>query len=468
VINLSNMEAAPNEKDSLLYEELFPRDSMQNKFSVDDSSKTYFRMPSKYYLCCAGIFILLSIMLPVTFLVIIPEYVQNFVDKTDIVIYSVNMIHPSDEGFDSSVQLSFSQNGPIKSTVHMKKIHVSSDDVSSEDSFLYFINSNSLSVSTSRSKLTSTAVITNEVLATEFTTYAVHNQLFQWHLSGTATVTALYPMDVTFDKFVSLAGYNNFSLFDPLLSGLNTTYGDTNTLYLEAFTTLTSQSDINMIFGQDLSFKIKTEDGVNVGVSTIENCAMYSGEHTYKVNIAMSYSNDLEKAAVMGLLSNYMMGIDAPVHIYSFFLARPISWLSPGLAAIEMHSSIPAIHANLLTEIHMSVSLKNLIHVPFTLTMYNAIDSDVTVTGMVGNIYYKGIHVASVDTSDLHVYIPSKASVVTPSITATSDMDQKSTLLDLINNKGGLVDVYSTTTVYIDAFRGDFVYNQMQVQLYID
>ena len=152
-----------------------------------------------------------------------------------------------------------------------------------------------------------------------------------------------------FDKFISLAGYNNFSLFDPFITVVNVGHGTTNTLVLKAFTTPTTfQSDINLIFSQDWSFKLRTSDDIDVGTSTIVDCSRYPGKHTYKLDIAMSYSKDVESADIIGLLSNHMIGIDARAYIYSFYLARPVSWLAQGLASIETHSFIPSIHKTCL------------------------------------------------------------------------------------------------------------------------
>ena len=138
-----------------------------------------------------------------------------------------------------------------------------------------------------------------------------------------------------------------------------------------------------------------------------------------------------------------------------------------GLASMRMSSKLPSITEKLIGRIDMTVSLTDLINVPFTLDLYNAVDADLLVTSIDSEIHYEGKHIATVTEHDLHILIPAKTSITSPNLHARSDLKHAGALTDLLEAGEGPLDVYNTMVATVGDFPVKLPYDQLQVPAYI-
>lgn len=435
--------------------------------NVETSSCGRFTLSKRCNIILLSVFAFFAVVLPVTFLVILPNVVQGMVDSTDMTVETVYMVSPSNNSFTSQVVMTFSEAPPVPATMKLDKVFVSCDELE-QYNYLSFTHSNTIHVTTKQVMLTSTAVVEDATALQAFTDHALQADNFTWHLKGTATVTTLGDPVVThIDKVITLTGFSGFANGSPNVTSLVVTGGTAKTLTLNTLTSINIDSNIVMDYHQNVNFNL-VSNGARVGVGTIANCVMQRGLHDYEVTIAMTPETDAELTEIESILGNYIAGVDTSVQMQGFFLDNPIPWMDAGLSTISMVAALPSISDKLLSRIDMGpVNLLHLIHVDFTLDMYNAVDSPLTITSLQAKIFFEGKHIANVDETGLSILIQPRSPITSPTLQAKTELKAVGPLTDLLKAGEGLLDIESTVSLRIGDFAVVVPYNQAQVPAFI-
>lgn len=285
-------------------------------------------------------------------------------------------------------------------------------------------------------------------------------------MNGDATVTVIVPADVTLKKKSRLFGFSNWTN-GATIPVLNITNGTTQFLQTIAVSNLYSSSNLEIIFGQNVYYKLKVYDNVFVGLGKFSNFTLFTGNFTDISTVNLYYTNPTEYNGLMYLIGNYMSRIDTPVVVNEMYLKNTVEWLKPALNSIEIHAILPGLTTELILYIDMYVSVKNPLKVPFTLTLYNPLVVPVVLDTMNADIYYQGLKIATVAASNLKIHVPALGNVTSQEIQSQVDPRYTSIVLDLLNAQYGLIDCYSVITIYIVEFEATVNYFQNNISAYV-
>jgi len=437
------------------YEPLISHDS-----EVLEKPRT--RKLSFYFLISA---VVLAVILPVSFLVILPAVVRNECEHTDISIVTTTLTNPTNEAFESDVVMKFSKNAILPSTSHIQEAQISWDG-SGGGHLVRLKHSSTIHVTSSPHHLRSHGVVDNVTAFTDFNKYIIEVDSFDWRMKGNAIIHVMgTDVKVHIDKVVPMYGYNNFDV-NPVISNVVATAGAPTTLFAIATALLNSESNIVLNFGQNLNFHM-ISNGVPIGIGTIPNCSMLTGNFSVHNNITMSYTNDDEYVELMYVVGNYISGIPTPISLEGFFLDHPVQWLEPALQSMTMASVLPGVDRLLVDRIDMYVSIGNIVNVPFDLHMYNPLELEILVTALYCNVYLEGIHIATVDESVLMLSLPPNEVIITPTFSARVDLKHSGSVVDLLSAGFGLLDLDCQIVGTVDEFSADLHYVQANVSSYI-
>jgi hypothetical protein len=407
---------------------------------------------------------LLLVAVPVTFLSVLPEEIRREYKAADISVSVAKVINPTDEGFTSEVTMRLSHKSSIPASLRVHKsskvnwVHPEGGDL------IMMEDSNTIPVNTNFHTLTSYARVLDEGAMSAFNLYAVTATDMDWHMVGESTVTAIIKMDVDMDKAVPMRGFNNFSI-PPVINDLVVTGGSPTVLFSSAMTTLSIESNLALIFGQDLYVVIAVNETI-IGRATITNCELYPGESDVPTIVELFWNTTTEYDVLMRVLSNFMMGIDTKLVLEHFYLGTPVSWLTEGLDSIIMNTVMPPVTEKMVVEIYMYPKLSQLAHIPVEIILYNPIDTNGTVTSLVCDVYYKDKLAAKMNQQGLTILVPAKSQVRTPRL----DSDNYASLSDmteLAKAGSGLMDLYCHVGLTVDQFPTFVEYNQFQVPTYV-
>jgi hypothetical protein len=413
--------------------------------------------------CCASVTLVAIIMLPITFLVIIPSIIVSETNRIGLFVESTTIINPSDTSFDITSYVRFSDNSPVDPTV----VDLTASKIfwgePGGGNILKLKDTNRLSISTSPQKMQARASVLNDTALTDFTLYSISAESFDWKLKSDAVVRVMgIDVPVTMSKKVTMDGYNDFDI-DPIISNVSVYDGSATTLYSSALATLYSKSNLALVFGQDLYYNFVSE-GETIGVGLIPNCSILMGEFVVESTLELSYSTTAQYDQLMSVLGSYLSGLNTNVSMKQFYLASPVAWLEPALASMDMDSVLPGLQISLITHMYLYVSPRNLINVPFTLLLYNALGVDLLITAMQEcTVYYLGTAISTVELTGLSILDPAYTSITTPQLTSKTILAASSVLLDLLAKGYGLLDVYCTISALANDFSAKVKYFQLQV-----
>ena len=380
----------------------------------------------------------------------------------------VQVTNPTNEGFDSDVRMRFSKGSPLPdTTINMHDTYIKwNDDVNGGGKMVKLTHSHEVKAITTEQRLRSRATIVDAQAFTNFNRFAVRAGELKWEMDGHARVHALVDVEVGLDKTVSMYGFNSFSI-PPVIQDVSVVGGSSSELFSKSNTVITSESNMALHFGQPLNFKLKS-NGVTIGIGTIPDATLSTGQFTSSSSVAMSWSTSEQYEELMAVLSRFMMGQPSPVTLEHFYLSHPVDWLAPGLDSINMSSSLPGVQDPLVTQINMFVSLLHLVNVPFTLNLYNAIDSPVVLQSISCKIFFENTHIADVDEKHIGFSIPAKTAVVSPRFSARSDLKHSGKLMDLLKAGFGYLDLQCSMFTEVEEFPVQAVYNQDRVPSYLE
>lgn len=411
-----------------------------------------------------GIAVLFIIMLPVTFLSIIPEEIRREYRASDITVNVAKVINPTDEGFTSETTIKLSHEAAIPARLKVHKNSFISWEDPSGGKLVLMQDSNTIPINTNFHTLTSYARVIDQDAMSRFNVYAITAQDIDWHMRGQSTVTAIIQMDIDMDKPTPMYGFNNFSI-PPVISEVIVTSGSPTVLYSSATATLYVESNMALVFGQDL-YHIITVNDTNIGRARIINCEMYPGETVVPLVVEMFWSTTEEYDVLMRVLSNFMMGIDTGLVLKHFYLPKPVSWLTAGLDSIVMNTILPPVTEKMVVEIYMYPRLLQPLNIPVEIIMYNPIDTNATVTSLVCDVFYKGALAAKMNEQGLTILVPAKTQIRTPRLDSTN-YATVNIIRELISAGYGLMDLYCQVGMTVGEFPSSVKYNQFQVPAYI-
>lgn len=380
----------------------------------------------------------------------------------------VRVSNPSNEGFDSAVRLRFSKGSPLpQTTINMHDTYINwKGGDSGGGKMVKLTHSHQIEATTHDQWLRSRATIVDAQVFSNFNLFAVGAGELLWGMNGHARVHALIDVEVELDKTVAMHGFDAFSI-PPVIRDVSVVGGSTSELFSVANTVITSQSNMALQFGQPLSFQLKSND-ITIGVGTIPDATLSTGEFSSSSNVAMSWRTVEEYEELMTVLGRFMMGEPSVVSLEHFYLNHSVDWLAPGLDAIIMSSSLPGVREPLVAQINMFVSLLHLINVPFTLDLFNAVDTAVELQAISCKIFFEDTHIADVDEKHIGFTIPARTAVVSPRFSARSDLKHTSKLVALVKAGFGYLDLQCSMLTVVGEFPVQAVYNQKQVPSYLD
>jgi hypothetical protein len=408
---------------------------------------------------------LFFILIPLVFTIVIPSFIVDSCEKADISIQKATFINPSDSTFRTSIDLKFSSGVSISSQVDIHDMKVSWNDLGG-GRVLKLNHINQLAVTTSSQTMHAMVQVSNLTALTDFASSIMISDKFQLDMKGDATVTVIVPADVTLDKSSQLLGFGNWST-DATIPTLNITNGTSEYLTAISVADLTSTSNLEIIFGQNVYYKLKVHGDVFVGLGTFTNFTLFTGNFSDMSTINLYYTNPKEYDGLMYLIGNYMSRVDTPVVVNDLYLENTVKWLQPALSSIQIHAVIPGLSTNLVMYADMYVSVKNPLKVPFTLTLFNPLIVPVLFDTMDADIYYEGRVIAVVQATNLQVLVPPGSQVTTQEIESQVDPRETSTVLALLDAGYGLIDCYAVITIYIVEFKATVNYFQTNISAYI-
>jgi hypothetical protein len=417
---------------------------------------------------CLSCFLFLAVLLPIIFLVIIPEVTQHMVDQSDLYIIQANIINPNDISFTSHVTQKF-QNLDEDSIsdgteIQMHKLSLLWNDGTGNKKLATLTHSNAVEISTNKVTLKSQANVKDVDALTEFNLFAISAEKFQWKIHGTATVESLglrIPVDVK--KTVNMIGFNNFPI-PPVIDQINITNGSPTVITNQIQATFTNDANIAITFGQDVEFTL-TSDDIQIGTGLIPNLNLQTG--VFPVS-AMVYLSGTQGTAqyeqLMKVISNFTTGYPSPVVMGPFRATSTVQWLEAGLASMRLQSSIPGLTQDLINSVDM-YPVDGQLAIPFTMYMTNPIDTIYKLTHITASISSNGIVISSID-ADVDITIPPRESILSPTIYAIANYMDPAALEELgrLETVGtGLLNVRSTLTGAINEFPTESTYAQDNV-----
>jgi hypothetical protein len=420
--------------------------------SMDPKRRTKSRI-----ICSASCITFLTIFLPVLFLVIVPIFIQDIVNKSDIVIIQATIIEPNDKSFTSSVRQKFTNTGSITAKAHMHDIRILWED-DNDTEMVKLSNSNTIKVSSEEAVLTSRAIVTNKEELTAFNTYAMNAEYVHWHLVGKVQIQSFINVEVDIDKHIDLVAFNNFPI-PPIVQQINTTGGTKTQLFNHIIATFTSTSNIELQLNQNLNFIVKSND-ISIGYGTLPNCTLLIGTHDYVASMIMLAHSDFELNQINEVISNHTNGLDVMLTIGPFYTDKTIEWLAPALSTMSLPTTMPGITTQIIKQVDMYPP-KVPVTVPFTILMHNPIDAPFRVTHITGDIFSSNIKIATVSQT-LDITIPPHTMLMSPLLEANSVLSPSAYKVfeNLELKGGGYIDVLSSMDGYIDKFPVILTYDQ--------
>lgn len=366
--------------------------------------------------------------------------------------------------FTAVVTQSYSHTGSLTAKAHMHDLKVYWEE-GNNIPMVTLSNSNTIKISKNAITLRSTAHVTNTEELTNFNVYAMFNEHLNWELKGKAKVRSFVNVDVDIDKHVGLIGFNSFPT-SPQIVSIETNRGTSSRLYNKIVAKFTSDSNVEIIFQQNLNFVV-TSNGVSVGQGTLEDCDLLGGINVYTAIMYLTANSDEEQDEVNRVMSSYAQGLDTPLRMGPFFTDRPVTWLAPALASMSLPTVMPGLTEKLIVQVDMYPP-KIPITVPFTISMHNPIGAPFRVTRLDSLIYCGGVLIARV-AQTVDFTIPAHGDLTTARLSANSVVSREA--LDafkaLEQAGGGLLDVLSTIVGLIDQFPVILTYDQYDTVAYV-
>jgi hypothetical protein len=400
---------------------------------------------------CFGCFTFLAILLPLLFLVIIPEVTQGMVDDSDLVIIEANIINPNDVSFQSHVTQKFKGVEGTHGTIQMHKLSLQWNDGTGNKKLAALTHSNEVDITTSKVTLKSQATVKDIDALSEFNLFAISADKFKWQIHGTATVeTSGLTIPVDVDKTVDMVGFNNFPI-PPVIDQINITNGTPTIITNEILATFTNDANIAISFGQDVEFTLKSEE-ITIGTGVIPDLDLKTGVFPVSAFVYLTATPETtEYDQLMKVISNFTTGLPSPVTMGPFKATTTIQWLEAGLASMNLLSAIPGLTEKLITSVDMYPN--GTLVIPFEMNMKNPIDTIFRLTHLKATIYSSGIAISTVD-ADVDITIPPRSSIISPLINAnaiyTTEALTELGRLEIVGS--GLLNVRSTLTGAINEF----------------
>jgi hypothetical protein len=406
---------------------------------------------------CLSCFIFLAILLPIIFLVIIPEVTQHMVDESDLHIIEANIINPNDVSFTSHVTQKF-QNIDEDSVsndaeIQMHKLSLLWNDGTGNKKLATLTHSNAIGVSTSKVTMKSQANVKDVDALSEFNLFAISANKFQWEIHGTATVETLglrIPVDVK--KTVDMIGFNNFPI-PPVINQINITNGSPTVITNQIQATFTNDANIALTFGQDVEFTLTSND-IQIGTGVIPNLDLQTGTFPVSATVYLSATEGTTQYnQLMAVISNFTTGYPSPVIMGPFRATSTIQWLEAGLASMRLSSAIPGLTQELIDSVDM-YPIDGSVVIPFTMYMTNPIDTTYKLTHITAQISSNGTLISSVD-ADVEISIPARETILSPVMNAIANYMDPVALEEIgkLETAGtGLLSVRSTLTGFINEF----------------
>lgn len=211
-------------------------------------------------------------------------------------------------------------------------------------------------------------------------------------------------------------------------------------------------------FQQDVIFSVSSF-GVVIGSGIIKDMFLKTGVFDVVANVSLSYSNDQQYYQLMQVISNFTMGLNAPVTLGPFKTATTVVWLAPGLSQIYLPTFIPGLQESLIEQVDMYPPSATPDVIPFTMVMVNPIDTEISLSYIRADIFSSGFNIAFVDEA-VDIVIPARSTITSPLINATIIVFDGS-------HSTFYVDITSLLTGKIDEFPVLFNYSQAQIITYL-
>ena len=438
---------------------VYETDSENDDRVNDIVSKTTMSKKKKTLLCISVCSVVTLAVLLVAFLSVIPAIMQDITDDEDISMTTATIYNPTNQSFNVKSTVSFSDKPFVPATVKMHDTVLSWLGVE----LAVMKHNNKLNVDTTPQELHSSVVVSDLKAMTDFNVFLMDVTSFDWHIHAHANAIALSDkVDVVVDKDIRMDGFDGFPV-NPVIETVSVFEGTPEFLYSLSATLLFSTSNIAFEFGQDLSFDFMS-NGVKVGTGTIPDSIFLTGEFAVNATIAMYMGTPEESAEVNNVCGRFISQQPTDVTMENFYLAKPISWLTPALASMRFESVLPPVNEGVIDSLDMYVYIADLLNVQWGGHFYNPLDDVLTLYSMKCDISFENEIIAQVDEPDIEIIIPPKTHVISANdMHARTVVANTKYVLDLLEAGGGLLNLDCLIHNSIGEFMVDLNYLQFDV-----
>ncbi|KAF9430150.1 hypothetical protein BGZ94_008090 [Podila epigama] len=316
-------------------------DEFEEYEDIKQPERPKFWRRKKFWMFCipnAIIGIIIAVVLALY--VIMPKIAQSLMDKSTIELTQIDITNPSTTGMDIVMLGKMKDTGPFHATI------------SFPETVTVFWNEKELGTTiipgTSEASggsgdldLKSSFVITNEAAFTEFSSYMLNAESFEWQLVGKLNVKALghTVKNLNLDKKIAVQAFNGLSGIKIEKFSLPGDDPAGKGILIEIDTAVTNPSAIQMYMGS-LTLAISYKDTV-MGYVTSSGLTMMRGAQTLSMKGVLVAQNTPEGLAVISeMMSRYCSNL-ATDTIATGFEVKPdgatsVPWLSAAVKNLKL------------------------------------------------------------------------------------------------------------------------------------
>ncbi|KAF9419836.1 hypothetical protein BGZ94_009307, partial [Podila epigama] len=297
----------------------------------------FYRRKKFWMFCIPNLIIAIIIAVVLALYVIMPKIAQHLMDKSSISFSEIDITNPSATGMDIVMKGKMDNTGPF----HAEISFPGTVTVSWNEKVLGTTEIPGKSEASGDLNLASSFVITDEAAFTEFSSYMLNAESFEWHLSGKLNVKALGSTikDLDLDKKIVVNAFNGLSGIKIEKFALP---GDDPTgagIVIEIDTSITNPSAIQMYMGS-LTLAISYKDTL-MGYVTSSGMTMVRGVQTLSMKGVLIPQSTPEGLAITSeMMSRYVANLLTET-VATGFEVKPdginrINWLSNAVQNLKL------------------------------------------------------------------------------------------------------------------------------------
>ncbi|KAF9372915.1 hypothetical protein CPC16_002128, partial [Podila verticillata] len=300
----------------------------------------FYRRKKFWMFCIPNAIIAIIIAVVLALYVIMPKIAQGLMNKSEISLTQIDITNPSPSGMDISMQGVMKKTGPFHAEITFPGlVTVLWND--KELGTTEIPGTSTASGGSGDLNVQSKFVITNEAAFTEFSSYMLNAETFEWQLVGKLNVKALghTVKDLDLNKKINVNAFNGLSGIKIKSFSLP---GDDPTgkgILVEIETTVTNPSAIQMYMGS-LTLAISYKD-VLMGYVSSTGLTMVRGEQTLAMKgVLIPQSTPEGLATTSEMMSRYCSNLATDTIATGFDVkpdgATSLGWLAAAVKNLKL------------------------------------------------------------------------------------------------------------------------------------